>query len=90
MARFRIARLLGAVLTISVMTGSVALPAMAAEEIRSAADAAQETGEEGMTDAAEATVQQQAEEEPAGKLSEDPRAEEKGEEVRKSVPGYRP
>lgn len=80
MARFRIARLLGAVLTISVMTGSVALPAMAAEEIRSAADAAQETGEEGMTDAAEATVQQQAEEEPAGKLSEDPRAEEKGEE----------
>ena len=40
MARFQIARLLGAVLTISVMTGSVAFPAMAAEEIRSAADAA--------------------------------------------------
>ena len=28
MARFQIARLLGAVLTISVMTGSVAFPAM--------------------------------------------------------------
>ena len=46
MARFRIARLLGAVLTISVMTGTAALPVMAAEEIVTAADAAQETGDE--------------------------------------------
>lgn len=80
MARFQIARLLGAVLTISVMTGSVAFPAMAAEEIRSAADAAQETGEEGTSDAAETTMQEQEEEEPAGKLSEDRSAEEKSEE----------
>ena len=46
MARFRIARLLGAVLTISVMTGSAALPVMAAEEIAAMAETAQETGEE--------------------------------------------
>ncbi|MBQ8052734.1 MAG: hypothetical protein IJ198_02855 [Lachnospiraceae bacterium] len=80
MARFRIARLLGAVLTISVMTGSVALPAMAAEEIRSAAEAAQETGEEGTTDTEETTEEQQAEEESAGKPSEEHSAEEREEE----------
>ena len=38
MARFRIARLLGVVLTISVMTGTAALPVMAAEEIVTAAE----------------------------------------------------
>ena len=43
MARFRIARLLGAVLTISVMTGNAALPVMAAEEIASTAETPQES-----------------------------------------------
>ena len=44
MARFQIARLLGAVLTISVMTGYMALPVMAAEEIAATAEASQEAG----------------------------------------------
>ena len=63
MTRFRIARLLGAVLTISVMTGSVALPAMAAEETAVVADEAQETGDEGAEDKEETDPEAAAEEE---------------------------
>ena len=44
MARFQIARLLGTVLTISVMTGYMAIPVMAAEEIAATAEAPQEAG----------------------------------------------
>ena len=62
MARFRIARLLGAVLTISVMTGNAALPVMAAEEIASTAETPQEVGD-GIADNA-------GEEEPAKETAE--------------------
>ena len=76
MTRFRIARLLGAVLTISVMTGSVALPAMAAEETAVVADEAQETGDEGAEDKEETDPEAAAEEETKEEQDPDQTSEE--------------
>ena len=76
MTRFRIARLLGAVLTISVMTGSVALPAMAAEETAVVADEAQETGDERAEDKEETDPEAAAEEETKEEQDPDQTSEE--------------